>query len=131
MQNFSFCAVQATSVIWMKVAISLQIAFGATMCMLALVQFVRQSLQMYRATKQWELDRYMNLLAKDGILYFFVYVPVSSFPLPQYPFKLAQSIDNRANGLCVAASCCIAPSTYYLPLERFQQKDGRCHCCTC
>lgn len=29
---------------------------------------------MYRVTKQWQINRYMNILVKQGILYFFVYV---------------------------------------------------------
>ncbi|KAN0092674.1 hypothetical protein V8E55_003458 [Tylopilus felleus] len=40
--------------------------------MLAVVQFVRQSLQMHRATKQWKPNRYMSLLVGHDILYFFV-----------------------------------------------------------
>ena len=59
----------------MEVAIVLQITHGTAMCMLALFQFVRQSYQMYRVTKQWQLNRYMNLLVGQGILYFIVYVP--------------------------------------------------------
>ncbi|KAG8212945.1 hypothetical protein J3R82DRAFT_11307 [Butyriboletus roseoflavus] len=41
------------------------------MCTFAIVRFVRESLQMYRVTKQWYPNRYMNLLVKEGILYFF------------------------------------------------------------
>ena len=48
--------------------------------MLAIFQFLRQSFHMYRATKQWQLNRYMGLLVKQGILYFIAYVPVSSLP---------------------------------------------------
>jgi hypothetical protein len=29
---------------------------------------------MYRATKEWQPNHYMQLFVKDGILYFFVYV---------------------------------------------------------
>ncbi|KAF8553917.1 hypothetical protein OG21DRAFT_1175522 [Imleria badia] len=45
--DLSICVVQPTSPIWMK------------------------SLQMYRMTNQWQLNRYMILLVKQGILYFF------------------------------------------------------------
>ena len=78
--DFSFCVVGSTSLIWTKVATILQITHGAAMCMLALVRFVRQSLQMYPATKQWQINRYMGLLVREGILYFLVYVPISSRP---------------------------------------------------
>jgi len=70
--DFSYCVVGFTPVIWTQVAAILQITHGTVMCMLAFVQFVRQSLQMYRVTKQWQLDRYMNLLVRQGILYFLV-----------------------------------------------------------
>ena len=65
----------------------LQLTHGAALCTLAIFQSVRQSLQMYHVTKQWQLNRYMTLLVKQGILYFFVCVPVSSFPplLPCHP----------------------------------------------
>ena len=76
--NFSFCAVQFAS-LWLKAAFILQITHGATMCTLMIVQFVRQSLQMYHVAKQWQLSRYMTLLIRQGILYFFAYVLVSSF----------------------------------------------------
>ncbi|KAF8126741.1 hypothetical protein EV363DRAFT_1401554 [Boletus edulis] len=36
------------------------------------IQFLRQSLRMYRATKQWQLSRYMNLLFREGVIYFLV-----------------------------------------------------------
>ncbi|KAI9570973.1 hypothetical protein HD554DRAFT_288472 [Boletus coccyginus] len=41
------------------------------MLFLVIFQFVQQSLQMYSVTKQWQINRYMNLLVKQGILYFF------------------------------------------------------------
>ncbi|KAF8553933.1 hypothetical protein OG21DRAFT_1603838 [Imleria badia] len=62
---------QAALLVWTKVATIFQIIHGATLCILAIVQSVRQSLQMYRATKQWQLDQYMSLLVRQGVLYFF------------------------------------------------------------
>ncbi|KAF8548549.1 hypothetical protein OG21DRAFT_749256 [Imleria badia] len=61
-------------------AAMIQITHGAAMCNLTIVQFGRQSLQMYRLTKQWQPNRYLILLVRQGILYFFAYVAVSSFP---------------------------------------------------
>ncbi|KAF8553298.1 hypothetical protein OG21DRAFT_1497777 [Imleria badia] len=68
--DISFCYLETTAPIWIKVTTILQITHGGVMCTLAIFQFVRQSLQMYRATKQWQLNRYMSLLVKQGILYF-------------------------------------------------------------
>ena len=55
-----------------------RIVLGAAMCVLVTIEFARQSFQFYRATKVWQPNRYMKLLLKQGLLYFFVYVPVSS-----------------------------------------------------
>jgi hypothetical protein len=78
--EFSFCAPQATAPIWTNVAVILQITQGGAMCVFAIAQVIRQSLRMYRVTKQWQLNRYMGLFVKQGILYFLACVPVSSFP---------------------------------------------------
>ncbi|KAN0094349.1 hypothetical protein V8E55_002636, partial [Tylopilus felleus] len=45
---------------------------GAVTCIFIAIQFVWQSLQMYRATKQWQLNRYINLLFREGTICFLV-----------------------------------------------------------
>lgn len=77
--NFSFCVWQNNLPSLTKVVSILQMTHAAAMCILAIVQFVRQSLQMRRVTKGWQLNRYMNLLVKQGILYFVGYVPTPMF----------------------------------------------------
>ncbi|KAI9566850.1 hypothetical protein HD554DRAFT_1070249 [Boletus coccyginus] len=62
--------VDPTSFMWVKVNSVIQMVNGAAVCILAIAQFVKQSLQMYRVTRQWELSRYMGLLVKQGIFYF-------------------------------------------------------------
>ena len=57
------------------------IALGTLMCLLGVIQFIREVLQMYRATKCFRLNCYMNLLTREGVIYFLVYVQVSSFLL--------------------------------------------------
>ena len=47
---------------------------SATLLILAVTQTLRESVHMYQATKQWQPNRYMQQLAKDGVLYFLVYV---------------------------------------------------------
>ena len=83
--DFSVCAMQPTLQIWWEVAKLFQIMHGAAMCILVTVQFVRQSLQMYRVTRRWQISQYSNLLMRQGILYFFMYVPVSSYLLCCHP----------------------------------------------
>ncbi|KAI9566851.1 hypothetical protein HD554DRAFT_2272914 [Boletus coccyginus] len=68
--DFSFCMVDPTSFMWVKVNSVIQMMNGAAVCILAIAQFVKQSLQMYRVTRRWELNRYMGLLVKQGIFYF-------------------------------------------------------------
>ena len=40
------------------------------MCILVIAQLMKQLLQMYSVNKQWQLNRYMKLLVREGILYF-------------------------------------------------------------
>jgi hypothetical protein len=71
--DFSICTVPYSLwPAWVYVAFILQITHGVTTCILVTIEFVRQSLQMYQVTKQWQLNRYMSLLVKQAVLYFFV-----------------------------------------------------------
>ena len=56
--------VQPTLSIWAKVAAILQVTNSATVCVFPTVQFARESLQMYRATRLWELNQCVSLLVK-------------------------------------------------------------------
>ncbi|KAF8549548.1 hypothetical protein OG21DRAFT_1525736 [Imleria badia] len=71
--DFSVCVVPPSLLLWTKLAAIFQMTHGGLMCVLAIVEFVRQSLQMYHVTKQWQLNRYMRLLVRQGILYFFAF----------------------------------------------------------
>ena len=79
--DLSFCVYQSNILIWTKVSAILQITPSGTLCILAIIQFMRQSFQMYQVTKHWQLNRYMRLMTKQGILYFFacVCIPPSVF----------------------------------------------------
>ena len=83
----SFCVAQYGSPIWPEALGTVQITLGALMCLLVAIQFIRQSLQMYKVTKRFELSRYMNLLAREGMFYFLAYVHVS----PSHFFVLLPS----------------------------------------
>ena len=50
---------------------------SAVLLVLALTQTLKQSIQMYKATKQWQPNQYMKLFVRDGIIYFFMYVNCS------------------------------------------------------
>ena len=81
--GFSFCALQYIPRFWPDIVDALQITLGAGMCLLVTFQFIKQSVQMYMVTKQFQLGRYMNLLVREGLVYFVAYVHVPFFlPLP-------------------------------------------------
>ena len=76
-------------------------ALGAMLLILAVAQTLKQSVSMYKATKQWQPNRYMGRLVKDGVLYFLVYVSIPSLPL-SFPFVtvppiLLSTICRQAN----------------------------------
>ncbi|KAF8553830.1 hypothetical protein OG21DRAFT_1177121 [Imleria badia] len=52
----------------------LRIILSITLFILAVTQTLKQSVGMYKATKQWQLNQYIKQLIGDGILYFLVYV---------------------------------------------------------
>ncbi|KAG6369703.1 hypothetical protein JVT61DRAFT_14131 [Boletus reticuloceps] len=63
----------------------------AAIYLLAIVQFVRQSLQMYSVTRQSQLN--INLLVRQDILYFFACVSTLSYHFSPYlllPSKFAK-----------------------------------------
>ncbi|KAF8126694.1 hypothetical protein EV363DRAFT_1267891 [Boletus edulis] len=72
--DFSFCNasyVNAPRFHGLSVAAP-RLVLGGTLLMLALFQTLKQSIDLFKATKQWQPNRYMQKLAKDGIFYFVV-----------------------------------------------------------
>ena len=59
-----------------------RLVLGVMLLILAVISTLKDSVVMYKATKQWQPNHYMQLLTKDGILYFLVYVS----PFPFVPF---------------------------------------------
>ncbi|KAH0836814.1 hypothetical protein J3R83DRAFT_8579, partial [Lanmaoa asiatica] len=77
--DFSFCNIS-----WNNVPALLNMyseiprfILGALLLLLAVIQTLQQSVEMYKATKQWQPNRYMQLLVRDGIIYFLVYASLS------------------------------------------------------
>lgn len=87
--NRSFCLEGLALYHWIEVAL-IPLIPAAVTCVLVIIQFVRQSLQMRRATKQWHLNRYMNLLSRENIIYFLVYVSFN----PARPRKTNDRLDD-------------------------------------
>ncbi|KAF8838714.1 hypothetical protein BDN67DRAFT_971104 [Paxillus ammoniavirescens] len=47
-----------------------RLVLDTLLCFLAVTQYVRQLLQMHKAVKKWQSNRYMELLVQQSILYF-------------------------------------------------------------
>ena len=78
--EFMFCVPQPSSRLWFEAVEPVELAFSTFLCLLATVRFATQSLQMYRVTGKFQLSRYMNVLVREGVLYFLVYDLVFLFP---------------------------------------------------
>ena len=77
--QFSFCAQSnsATPPVWLlDLAFAAAIALGILMCLLTAIRFVKELLQVRRMTNCFHLNRYMKCLARDGMIYFIMYVLV-------------------------------------------------------
>ncbi|KAN0080135.1 hypothetical protein V8E55_009701 [Tylopilus felleus] len=76
--NFTWCYL---SFINNKLIVTTHLYFETLRCILsgaililAVFQTLKQSFNMYKATKQWQPNRYMQQFVTDGVLYFLVYV---------------------------------------------------------
>lgn len=56
---------------------------------LAVVRFCVELFQTYKATGEWQANRYLNLLVKEGILYFLAYVRLSLLRVPSVSLPTA------------------------------------------
>ena len=85
--GFSFCNSSLTNdraSHLMLGIIVLRIVLSVMLLMLAVVSTFKESIAMYKATKLWQPNRYMQQLVQDGIFYFLAYV--SHFPILSVPF---------------------------------------------
>ena len=51
-----------------------QFILSVALLSFAVIQVLKQSFEMYKATKQWQPNKYLQQLVTDGFMYFFVYV---------------------------------------------------------
>ncbi|KAF8126071.1 hypothetical protein EV363DRAFT_1349698 [Boletus edulis] len=68
--DISICNIMPSTPTWSIAATTMQCILGTVLCTLVVVKFVRGSLQMYQATRRWEVNSYIALLARDGLFYF-------------------------------------------------------------
>ena len=70
----STCVLQYASWTLARYSVIPQIVLQGVMCLLVISQCLRQSLQLYKATKRWQLNKYFKLLVNQGLLYFVMWV---------------------------------------------------------
>ncbi|KAF8452879.1 hypothetical protein L210DRAFT_2061513 [Boletus edulis BED1] len=70
--NLSFCSASFVNFAPILDALIVvpRFVLAATLLILAVLQTLKQSVTMYKATKQWQPNRYLQRLVRDGILYF-------------------------------------------------------------
>ncbi|KAF8558538.1 hypothetical protein OG21DRAFT_1481244 [Imleria badia] len=70
--DITVCNVTFSTQTWTVACTIIQFILGTVMCILVTVQFVGASFRMYQATRKLELNKYMSLIVREGIFYFFV-----------------------------------------------------------
>ncbi|KAF8126809.1 hypothetical protein EV363DRAFT_1173849 [Boletus edulis] len=69
--DITVCGVPLGTQTWNIVSEVMQGILSTVLCSLVVVRFVRESVQIYRATDKWQPNRYLTLIVKDGLLYYF------------------------------------------------------------
>ena len=54
-----------------KYKLAPRLTLAALMFVLVVARFCMDSFQEYRETRQWKTNEYINLLVREGVLYFF------------------------------------------------------------
>ena len=74
--NVSFCTGVASNIPLLTYICDVvpRFVLSASLLSLAVIKTLKQSIQMYKATKQWQPNKYMQQLVNDGVFYFLVYV---------------------------------------------------------
>ena len=84
--DIAFCNVSlnaSSKILWESIA--LRLVLSAMLLILAVTSTLKESVMMYKATKKWQPNQYMQLFVKDGILYFLSYVSLlRASPLFQF-----------------------------------------------
>ncbi|KAF8439987.1 hypothetical protein L210DRAFT_805080, partial [Boletus edulis BED1] len=73
--DMSFCApTYTTSSKLGRYKVIPRLTLAALLFILVVGRLCVESFQMYKATKQWKTNQYLNLLVMEGVFYFLVYV---------------------------------------------------------
>ncbi|KAF8435744.1 hypothetical protein L210DRAFT_2505713 [Boletus edulis BED1] len=86
--DFSFCSDSFVNIppLHQVYTAAPRFVLGTALIVLAVFRSLKQTMEMYTVTKQWQPNRYMEQLVRDGTLYFFAYVPnCPLYTLPSPP----------------------------------------------
>ena len=74
-------------------------ALSGMLLVLAVTRTLKQLVDMYGATKQWQPNRYISQFARDGIYYFIVYVSPVWYTTPRSKLTLERFLEPCRNTL--------------------------------
>ena len=76
--NFSYCLPQTFSAIYPEIIDITQVVLGTLMCLFIGFRLIRESIQVYKRRKRIQLNHYVELFTREGILYYIAYVHIVS-----------------------------------------------------
>jgi len=125
--HFSFCYSPVTgSPQTFLCDATLRFVLSATLLILAVFQTLKQSVGMYKATKQWQPNRYMQQLVRDGIFYFLVNVVYNISILLEDTPDLHSLWWFFLSSFCVV-SLCPMMSRFIIGVRELYDRDLRAH----
>lgn len=92
--NFEYCSYSTTKQPLPIYRAIPRFTIGAALLILFVVPTLTHTYEIYRLTGRWHINRAMELLVKEGAVYFVVYVPLV-FALPPSPPVLPLSTSCR------------------------------------
>ena len=73
--SLTSCAPVKVSPVFADLQTIVQLTLGGLMCLLVVIQFIKESIRMRRVAKQFLFSEYQKVLVWEGVVYFTVYVP--------------------------------------------------------
>lgn len=90
----SFCDATTTSSKLGRYRLVPRITLEGLLLILVVTRLCTESFQMYKATRQWKTNQYINLLVREGVFYFIVYVAFFVFTVVPSVYKTQTKLVN-------------------------------------
>ncbi|KAH0834771.1 hypothetical protein J3R83DRAFT_10369, partial [Lanmaoa asiatica] len=108
-----------------------RLVLSATLLVLAVIQTLKQSVEMYKTTKKWQLNQYMQQLVRDGIIYFLMNMLLNSNAFLILLTGATSTISSTSmlflNMFCVITLCPMMPR-FIISVRELHQRDPRRRC---